>query len=117
MRSCQKSFKLILHTKSAGRLSHTPSRMSSYASEYPDMTVNPAIKQFFEQFYKTSDTPDAHQQYADSFTENATLVMASKTVKGRAGMTKLLLDFRIAMASSKTRKSVAVASSMLTTFF
>jgi hypothetical protein len=102
MRSCQKSFKLIPLTKSAGRLTHTPSRMSPYASEYPDVNVNPAIREFFEQFYKTSDTPDAHQQYADSFTENATLVMASKTVKGRTGMTKHVLACGIAMALSKT---------------
>lgn len=61
--------------------------MSSYASQYPDLTIDPAIKQFFEEFYKISDTPDAHEKYAESFTEDATLVMASKTVKGRSGMT------------------------------
>ena len=64
----------------------TLSNMSSYASGYPDVTVNPAVKQFFEEFYRTSDTPDAHEKYAESFTENAKLVMASKTVNGRSGM-------------------------------
>jgi len=98
LRSCPRPLKSIPHTKTAEHLTLTFSRMSSYASEYPDVSVNPAVKHFFEQFYKISDTPDAHQQYADSFTENATLVMASKTVKGRSGMTKLVLIFGTAMA-------------------
>jgi hypothetical protein len=56
--------------------------MSSYASQYPDVTIDPAIKQFYEEFYKISDTPDAHEKYAQSFTEDATVVMGSKTAKG-----------------------------------
>lgn len=60
--------------------------MASYTPEYPMIEVNPAIKNFFAYFYKISDTPDAHQEYAECFTEDATLVMASKTAKGRHGM-------------------------------
>lgn len=60
--------------------------MSSYASAYPNVEVDPAIKQYFEKFYQTSDTPDAHQQYADSFTNDATLIMASKKCQGNSGM-------------------------------
>jgi len=58
----------------------------SYKSEYPaGVQVDDGIKAFFEEFYKTSDTPDAHEKYADSFTGDAALVMASKKVVGREG--------------------------------
>jgi hypothetical protein len=57
-----------------------------YKSEYPaGVQIDDGIKTFFEEFYKTSDTPDAHEKYADSFTKDATLVMASKVGKGRDG--------------------------------
>jgi hypothetical protein len=57
-----------------------------YKSEYPaGLQIDDGIKAFFEDFYKTSDTPDAHEKYADSFTKDATLVMASKVGKGRDG--------------------------------
>jgi len=57
-----------------------------YASQYPpSIQVDDGIKAFFEEFYKTSDTPDAHEKYAESFTEDATLVMASKRGVGREG--------------------------------
>lgn len=54
----------------------------SYASEYPDISVDPAVKAFFETFYRVSDTPDAHEEYARSFTPGATLVMASTKACG-----------------------------------
>lgn len=61
----------------------------SYASEYPsDSSVNSGIRDFFEAFYKISDTgpeEESHQSYADQFTNDATLVMASKVGKGRDG--------------------------------
>lgn len=58
----------------------------SYASEYPaGIDFDPAYKQFFEDFYAASDKPGEHEKYADNFTDDATLIMASKTVKGRAG--------------------------------
>ncbi len=58
----------------------------SYKSEYPPgVQVDDGIKAFFEEFYETSDTPDAHEKYADSFTKDATIIMASKKGVGRAG--------------------------------
>jgi hypothetical protein len=58
----------------------------SYKSEYPPgVQADDGIKAFFEEFYKTSDTPDAHEKYADSFTGDATLIMASKKGVGREG--------------------------------
>lgn len=60
--------------------------MSQYTSSYPpSVPFDAAYKSFFESFYQISDTPPANEQYADQFTEDATLVMASKTVKGRDG--------------------------------
>jgi len=55
----------------------------SYKSEYPaGVQVDDGIKAFFEEFYKTSDTPDAHEKYADSFTKDATIIVASKKAVG-----------------------------------
>jgi hypothetical protein len=64
-----------------------PARMThSYVAETPvDIRLDDGIKAYFEEFYKTSDTPDAHEKYADSFTSDATLVMASKKGVGREG--------------------------------
>lgn len=57
----------------------------SYASEYPaGIDFDPAYKKFFEDFYAVSDTPEVHEKYAANFTDDATLIMASKTVNGRA---------------------------------
>jgi hypothetical protein len=59
----------------------------SYKSEYPPgVQVDDGIKAFFEEFYKTSDTPDAHEKYADSFTKDATIIVASKKAVGSEGM-------------------------------
>ena len=60
--------------------------MSAYASEYPSVEFDAAYKRFFEEFYATSDTPDAHEKYIENFTKDATLIMASKKVKGSDGM-------------------------------
>lgn len=60
--------------------------MSAYASEYPLVEFDIAYKTFFEEFYATSDTPDAHEKYIENFTKDATLVMASKKAKGSDGM-------------------------------
>ncbi|KAI9745891.1 MAG: hypothetical protein M1818_000572 [Claussenomyces sp. TS43310] len=55
----------------------------SYSSEYPPgVTIDDGIVKFFETFYTTSDTPAAHDQYADSFSRNATFIVASKTMQG-----------------------------------
>ena len=56
---------------------------SNYTSTYPaDIQVDSGIKEFFEQFYKISDTPDAHEKYAQQFTKDAVLAMASKKCEG-----------------------------------
>lgn len=60
--------------------------MTSYASQYPSVEVDPAFKQFFESFYRISDTADAHQKYAEQFTKDATLIMASKKCIGTDGV-------------------------------
>ena len=60
--------------------------MSAYASEYPSVEFDSVYKEFFEQFYATSDTPDAHEKYVENFTDDAILIMASKKVKGSDGM-------------------------------
>lgn len=60
--------------------------MASYTSEYPSIPFDPAYKKFFEGFYATSDTPEAHDKYVDHFTKDATLIMASKKAKGSEGL-------------------------------
>jgi hypothetical protein len=60
--------------------------MTSYASEYPpSVAFDTDYKKFFEEFYATSDDPSAHDKYVSFFTEDATLIMASKTGKGSSG--------------------------------
>ena len=46
----------------------------------------PAIVAFMEDFYRTSDTESLHEKYVKSFTEDATLIMGPKEVKGASGM-------------------------------
>lgn len=60
--------------------------MSQYVSEYPpDTPVADSVRKFFETFYQASDNPEAHEAYTKFYTEDATLIMASKHVKGREG--------------------------------
>lgn len=60
--------------------------MNAYSSEYPPATaVDPSYKEFFERFYATSDSPAAHEDYVKYFTNDATLIMASKVAMGRNG--------------------------------
>ena len=60
--------------------------MSQYSASVPQGgEVKPEIKEFFERFYAISDTPDGHEKYADMFTKNAKLIMASNGVEGRDG--------------------------------
>lgn len=58
--------------------------MASYISPVvpTGISVDPRAVAFFDTFYKTSDTPTAHEQYAKSFLPDATLIMASKKVAG-----------------------------------
>ncbi|KAF1918964.1 hypothetical protein BDU57DRAFT_124640 [Ampelomyces quisqualis] len=55
--------------------------MSNYKSE-TQLDLDPDFKSFFEDFYATSDTPDAHEHYVKYFTDDATLIMASTKVHG-----------------------------------
>jgi len=72
----------------------------SYASEYPPgIQVDEGIKQYFEDFYRTSDTPDLHEKYADSFTKDATLVMASKKGNGRDEILEMRKGMWVTVAS------------------
>lgn len=60
--------------------------MSQYSAAVPeDGQVRPDIKAFFERFYHVSDQPEGHEQYADMFTKNGQLIMASNSVAGRDG--------------------------------
>jgi hypothetical protein len=57
-----------------------------YVSSVPsDGSLKPGIASFFESFYAVSDTAAAHEQYADHFTSDAKLIMASKETSGRDG--------------------------------
>jgi hypothetical protein len=55
---------------------------SPYTSSYPGTSFSPSYKRFFESFYQISDSADAHSQYVDQFTPDATLIMASKRCEG-----------------------------------
>lgn len=58
----------------------------SYKSQYPTkVVVDEKIVQFFEDFYRISDTPGAHEEYANYFTKDATFILASKSIKGYEG--------------------------------
>jgi hypothetical protein len=58
--------------------------MDPLLGEYPDLEIDPAIKDFFEKFYALSDDEDAHGAYADSFADEATLIMGSKSAKNKS---------------------------------
>lgn len=49
----------------------------------PSTTLDPGIVKFLENFYKVSDTPSAHDAYADSFADDATFQIGIKQVKGK----------------------------------
>ncbi|KAF2207435.1 hypothetical protein CERZMDRAFT_107761 [Cercospora zeae-maydis SCOH1-5] len=64
--------------------------MSQYSASVPaDGTVKPEIRSFFETFYAISDTPDGHERYADQFTPDGVLIMASNKVQGRESIIKM----------------------------
>ncbi|KAL5115397.1 hypothetical protein ACEQ8H_006697 [Pleosporales sp. CAS-2024a] len=57
--------------------------MSNYHFETPSLDMDPKVQTFFQDFYAASDAPHAHEQYAQYFTHDATLILASKKVQGR----------------------------------
>jgi len=57
-----------------------------YQFTFPTIPEVPgSLRKFFERFNQISDTPKAHEEYADAFTKDAVLMMASAKVKGREG--------------------------------
>lgn len=61
--------------------------MSQYKAQYPaGVTVDPEVVQFFEDFYRISDTPGGHDVYVDQFTSDATFKLGSKSSQGTDGM-------------------------------
>ena len=60
--------------------------MDQYKSSYPSTPEVPSsLRQFFETFYKISDTPEAHDKYVDCFTKDAVIIMARGNVEGCDG--------------------------------
>lgn len=60
---------------------------SGYNPAYPSNTaVESGIKQFVSDFYRTSDTPGKDVEWTDFFNDDAALVMATQTARGRDGM-------------------------------
>ncbi|EME89055.1 uncharacterized protein MYCFIDRAFT_185494 [Pseudocercospora fijiensis CIRAD86] len=64
--------------------------MSQYTASVPsDGAVKPEIRAFFEKFYAVSDTPGGHEQYADMFTGDGTLIMGPNKTQGRDNIIKM----------------------------
>lgn len=75
--------------------------MSSYVAELPALTIDEDIPAFYEKFYEVSDNPEVHEEYARSFTEDATLIMGSRpAAKGYAQ----ILEARKALWSGPVKK-------------
>jgi len=80
---------------------------SSYQSKFPPNTpVDRGIAEYFEIFYNTSDTPDAHKEYAELFTKSATMIMASKISEGYDGkfVDRFLQVFALSLYSGNLRR-------------
>ncbi|KAI9658893.1 MAG: hypothetical protein M1821_001853 [Bathelium mastoideum] len=76
--------------------------MSTYAVEVPnDVQFDPQFRGFFEEFYAISDTPGAHEKYADQFTSDATVIMASKKVQGTSEIIEMRKGMWEKIASRK----------------
>jgi len=64
--------------------------MSQYSASVPgDGQVRPEIKEYFEKFYKLSDTSGAHEDYANCFTKNGKLIMGPNETSGHDGTERL----------------------------
>lgn len=59
---------------------------SQYVSAYPEgLSFDSKYVKFIEDFYRVSDTPDAHEEYLLQFSPKARLIMASKEANGAEG--------------------------------
>jgi hypothetical protein len=54
-------------------------------SPSPIPPLHPSIGSFLSDFYRVSDSPDAHDDYVNFFTQDASFVMASKQARGHDG--------------------------------
>lgn len=72
----------VILTPIPGLRYNTMSTTSTYVGELPSLTIDPRIPQFFERFYAISDNPDTHEEYAHSLTDDATMIMGTRTVEG-----------------------------------
>lgn len=58
--------------------------VSAYASVYlTDVAYDPATPAFVEKMFATADSPDAHEEWADLFTSDATIQVGPKIFQGR----------------------------------
>ena len=53
-------------------------------------SINPHISHFFSKFYEISDNPSTNEEYARSFTDDATVIMGRKKVEGYADVCSAL---------------------------
>lgn len=54
----------------------------SYPFETPELSLDNGILQFFEDFYRISDTPGDHDNYVDQFAQDATFIVGPKKNQG-----------------------------------
>ncbi|KAL9536014.1 hypothetical protein SMMN14_01677 [Sphaerulina musiva] len=63
---------------------------SQYIASVPsDGSIPSEIVEYFSKFYEISDSPANHEKYADMFTADGTIIMASNRVQGREAIIKL----------------------------
>lgn len=58
--------------------------MSQYIASLPS-DGRKDVQAYFENFYKVSDNPEAHEEYSKLFTENAKVILGPNTANGRSG--------------------------------
>lgn len=67
---------------------------SQYIASVPsDGSIPSEIVEYFSKFYEISDSPANHEKYADMFTADGTIIMASNRVQGREGKVFLSSSF------------------------
>ena len=60
--------------------------MSTRLLDYiPNTITDPKFKDFLHHFYEISNNSEAHEEYADCFTNDAEMSMNGKKAKGRYG--------------------------------
>lgn len=58
--------------------------MSTYVGQVPsDVKLDPRIVPFYENFYRVSDSPEAHDEYVDAMTSDGLLIMGTKKATGK----------------------------------